>query len=179
MIQGIYNGSRKRSYLPPLIWDFNGAFPRYLLLFLTVLLWMTVNTDRALAIERLRIVAAQTAADTGLIGSLAEGFRAQHPDISIDIQPAGAIATLDLGRRGLADLVISHSAESEKLFVEDGYGLLRTTIMYNEFIILGPPEDPLKLAQEKDLAAVLKRLAREQVSFLVPGKRSGTLNKLN
>ena len=179
MIQGTYNGSRKRSYLPPLIWDFSGAFPRYLLLFLTVLLWMTVNTDRALAIERLRIVAAQTAADTGLIGSLAEGFRAQHPDISIDIQPAGAIATLDLGRRGLADLVISHYAEGEKLFVEDGYGLLRTTIMYNEFIILGPPEDPLKLAQEKDLATVLKRLAHEQVSFLVPGKRSGTLNKLN
>src|SRR3990167_4848067 len=58
------------------------------------------HAGQALAVERLRIVVAQTAADTGLIGSLADAFRARHPDVSIDIQPAGALATLDLGRRG-------------------------------------------------------------------------------
>ena len=146
---------------------------------LTVCALTAVNAGQALAVERLRVVAAQTAADTGLIASLAESFRTRHPDVSIDIQSVGALATLDLARRGLADVVITHTPESEKLFIEEGHGLLRTTIMYNEFAIMGPPDDPLKLSRERDLATVLQRLAREQVSFLVPGKRSGTLNKLN
>ncbi|GAB4510824.1 MAG: hypothetical protein Tsb0026_13200 [Sulfuricaulis sp.] len=146
---------------------------------LVICLFTATNTGQALAVERLRIVAAQTAADTGLIGSLVEAFRARHPDVSIDIQPAGALSTLDMARRGLADLVITHAPEGEKLFVEEGFGLLRTTIMYNEFAIMGPPDDPLKLSRERELATVLQRMAREQVSFLVPGKRSGTLNKLN
>ncbi|MBI5783143.1 MAG: EAL domain-containing protein [Gammaproteobacteria bacterium] len=140
---------------------------------------MAAYAGQVLAVERLRIVAAQTASDTGLIGSLADAFRARYPDVSIDIQPAGALATLDLGRRGLADLIITHAPEGEKLFVEEGFGLLRTQIMYNEFAIIGPPDDPLKLSRERDLTTVLQRMAREQVSFLVPGKRSGTLNKLN
>lgn len=161
-----------------------GKFPisrgiRRLFVVITMGTLIAVNAIQAQAVERLRIVVAQTAADTGLISSLAETFRARHPDVSIDIQPAGALATLDLARRGLADMVITHAPEGEKLFVDEGYGLLRTTFMYNEFAILGPPDDPLKLSRERDLATVLQRMAREQVSFLVPGKRSGTLNKLN
>ncbi len=152
---------------------------RYWLATLILCSFMAAYAGQALAVERLRIVAAQTAADTGLIGSLADAFRARHPDVSIDIQPAGALASLDLARRGHADMVITHAPEGEKLFIEEGYGLLRTAIMYNEFAIMGPPDDPLKLSRERDLATVLQRMAREQVSFLVPGKRSGTLNKLN
>ncbi|MBI3547073.1 MAG: EAL domain-containing protein [Gammaproteobacteria bacterium] len=168
------------------IWQrvFLSGCPRYSFLriffqIMIVSVWSCVVSSPAVAAERLRIIAAQTAADTGLISSLADGFRALHPEVNVDIQPAGALASLDLGRRGLADIVITHAPGGEKLFVDDGYGLLRTTIMYNEFAILGPPTDPLKLATEKNLTAVLQRLAREQVSFLVPGKRSGTLNKLN
>ncbi len=152
---------------------------RYFFAIIATLIWAYATSNQAIAAERLRIVAAQTAADTGLISSLAEAFRALHPEVNIDIQAVGALASLDLGRRGMADIVITHAPEGEKLFVDDGFGLLRTTIMYNEFAILGPPSDPLKLATEKNLTAVLQRLAREQVSFLVPGKRSGTLNKLN
>ena len=140
---------------------------------------MAIYAGQVPAAERLRIVVAQTAAHTGLIGSLVDAFRAHYPDTSIDIQPAGALATLDLGRSGLADLIITHAPEGERLFIEEGHGLLRTLVMYNEFAIMGPPGDPLKLSRERDLATVLQRMAREQVSFLVPGKRSGTMNKLN
>lgn len=138
-----------------------------------------VNADHALAAGKLRILAAQTAVNTGLIGDLADDFRRKHPDITIQIQSAGALASLDIGRRGFADLIITHYPEGEKLFVDDGYGLLKTQLFFNGFAILGPPSDPLKIAGESDLVAVLQRLAREEVSFLVPGKRSGTLNKLN
>ena len=152
---------------------------KFLLITLTIGALFFVNADRASAAGNLRIAAAQTAVDTGLIGDLADDFRRRHPDITIHIQSAGALATLDIGRRGFADLVITHYPEGEKLFVEDGYGLLRTQLFFNGFAIFGPPDDPLKIAGESDLVAVLQRLGREEVPFLVPGKRSGTLNKLN
>jgi len=152
---------------------------KFLLITLTIGVLFFVNADHALAAGNLRIAAAQTAVDTGLIGDLADDFRRRHPDITIHIQSAGALATLDIGRRGFADLVITHYPEGEKLFVEDDYGLLRTQLFFNGFAIFGPPDDPLKIAGESDLVAVLQRLGREEVPFLVPGKRSGTLNKLN
>ncbi|MBI3777560.1 MAG: EAL domain-containing protein [Gammaproteobacteria bacterium] len=179
MAERTRNGFFRVSWLLPSIPELAGLFHRIPSIALMVFVLAAVDTSQALAGERLRIVAAQTAADTGLISSLAEGFRVNHPDVAIDVQKVGALSTLDLGRRGAADLIITHYPEGEKLFVEDGYGLLRTSIMYNEFAILGPSNDPLKLAREKDLVTVLRRLAHEQVSFLVPGKRSGTLNKLD
>ena len=149
----------KGSWYPLFILDLAGLFPRILIIALMASALAAVNTSQVLAAERLRIVAAKTVADTGMVRFLTEGFRVNHPDVDIDIQQVGALATLDLGRRGIADLIITHYPEGEKLFVADGYGLLRTNIMYNEFTILGPPNDPLKLAQEKDLPMVLQRLA--------------------
>jgi diguanylate cyclase (GGDEF)-like protein len=127
----------------------------------------------------LRVAVASTAAETGLINELAREFERARPGISVRIEYAGAIAVLDRARAGHADLIITHHPESEAVFVDEGYGLLNTIFMYNEFALFGPPADPLRLRQETDIRAILRLLMHQQVSFLVPGRRSGTYKKLS
>jgi len=127
----------------------------------------------------LRVVAASTIGDTGLIKWVAKGFEARHPDIRVIVEYAGALTVLDRGRAGHADLVITHHPGSELIFVGEGYGLLRTLIMYNDFAIFGPARDPLRLREDRDPTDALRKLARQQVSFMVPGERSGTYKKLS
>lgn len=127
----------------------------------------------------LRVIAANTVGDTGLIKWMAKGFEAQNPEIRVTTEYAGALAVLDRGRAGHADLLITHHPGSEIIFVGEGYGLLRTLIMYNDFAIFGPTRDPLRLREDRDPTDALRKLARQQVSFMVPGARSGTYKKLS
>ena len=127
----------------------------------------------------LRVAAANTVGDTGLIKSVASGFEAQHPDIAVIIEYGGALAVLDRARAGHADFVITHHPGSELVFVGEGYGILRTLIMYNDFAIFGPMRDPLRLRNDRNPTDALRKLARHQVPFMVPGERSGTHKKLS
>ena len=124
--------------------------------------------------EKLRLYVASTAAETGIIEFMAAGFRELHPEVEVAVTSAGALEVLDRARNGHADLVITHHPKSEQLFINEGYGISRTLIMYDEFVILGPRQDPLGLAREKNIRVVLQRVAREQAPFLVPGLRSAT-----
>ena len=127
----------------------------------------------------LRVIAANTAGDTGLIKWVVTGFEAQHPDTAVLIEYAGALAVLDRARAGHADFVITHHPGSELVFVGEGYGKLRTLIMYNDFAIFGPARDPLRLRDNRDPTDALRKLARQRVPFMVPGARSGTYKKLS
>jgi len=129
-------------------------------------------------VQSLRISAASTVTDTGLIQALADKFHALHPDIGVEVRAGGAQAVLEDGRQGHADLVITHHRPSEEAFIEQGFGQERVQFMYDEFAIFGPPADPLKLARATDLFTVLKRLALAQVPFLAPAPQSGTHLKL-
>lgn len=127
----------------------------------------------------LRVAASSTVTETGLIDALAEGFKAANPDVEVLIENAGAMAVLDRARAGHADIVITHHPESEALFIGEGYGTMSTLLMYNEFALFGPRSDPLQLQKETDIRTILRRLAQEQPSFMVPGQRSGTYRKLS
>ena len=126
----------------------------------------------------LRIAAAVSVTDTGLVQELANDFHGRHPDIGVDVRAGGALAVLDDGRQGRADLVITHHRASEELFVEQGFGRERVQFMYDEFAIFGPPADPLKLTRETDLLTALRRLALARAPFLAPAPQSGTQLKL-
>jgi diguanylate cyclase (GGDEF)-like protein/PAS domain S-box-containing protein len=127
----------------------------------------------------LRIVAASTLTDTGVLTALVDDFRLIRPRTEIVIEPTGALRTFEVGREGRADLIITHHRPSEDQFVEQGYGLDRSEILYDDYVLFGPPGDPLRLRRETDLVAVLKRLAREQVPFLSPAAASGTTQRIN
>lgn len=144
----------------------------------TTLLAITVAAQaEPPAPNRLRIKAASSAYDTGIITVLTDAFHARRPEVDIEVVPGGALGVLDDARAGQADLVITHNAEAEAAFVEQGYGVNRTLIMYDEFAIFGPPNDPLHLAREPDINRVLQHLARAKAEFLVPAPQSGTYRR--
>jgi tungstate transport system substrate-binding protein len=121
---------------------------------------------------------AASTTDTGLIQALADKFHARHPDIAVEVHAGGALAVLEDGRQGRADLVITHHRQSEELFIEQGFGQDRVQLMYDEFALFGPPADPLKLTRATELLTVLKQLALAQAPFLAPAPQSGSYLKL-
>jgi len=136
------------------------------------------TTQADTTILPLRISAAGTVTDTGLLQELAKDFHARFPEISVEVRTGGALAALEDGRQGRADLIITHHRSGEEAFVEQGFGLERAQFMYDEFAIFGPPADPLKLSREAGLLQVIKRLATARAPFLTPSPQSGTHIKL-
>lgn len=140
---------------------------------------LPVHADPRPHTDTLRISAAASIANTGLIHALAESFGQSRPAIAIEIRAGGALTVLDDGRQGRADLVISHEPASEQTFMEDGLGLVRVPFAYDEYALLGPPSDPLKLRREPDLIAALKRLAKAKAEFLTPAGQSGSAHRID
>jgi PAS domain S-box-containing protein len=132
-----------------------------------------------LAAQTLRVSTSNTATETGILQVLADDFEKRHPGVTILFSSAGTLQVLEDARNGKADLIITHHPQAETLFMSEGYGLRRGSFMYNEFAILGPSQDPLKLRSERDLIKVLRTLAKYQVDFMTPGARSGTTSRLN
>jgi len=127
----------------------------------------------------LRLSVSNTAASSGLFQSLIKQYVSKNPNTDIKLHIDGGLAILDQARSGNADLIITHLPESEKLFIYEGYGLSRTLIMYNEFMLVGPVNNTLDLKGERNLKVVLNKIAAAEVDFLVPSKRSGTYKKID
>jgi len=132
----------------------------------------------AASADTLRLSVASTSDEQGLISALSERFERQFPGTHVEVTPVGAISALDRARQGYADAVLTHHPASETLFMDDGLGLSRTLIMYNQFAILGPNDDPLGISGEDQLAKVFQTLADNSVDFFVQGKQSGTYQRL-
>jgi signal transduction histidine kinase len=128
--------------------------------------------------NQLRIAAARSAKDLGLVHALADQFQKQHNNIDITISSGGVLQVLDDGRRGRADVVFSHHELAESRFVRDGYALRHTRVMYTEYAVFGPPGDPLSLSSETDVISVFKKLADAQVRFHAPSPQSATNMKI-
>lgn len=103
-----------------------------------------------------------------------------HPDfekktgIRVKVVAKGTGASLQLARDGNADVILVHAREHEDKFVEEGYGVMRKDVMYNDFVILGPPGDPAGIRGTDDPAEALARIARGRRWFVSRGDGSGT-----
>lgn len=139
---------------------------------------LMINTGHAVSAETLRLAVASTLEEVGLVGYLVKKFETENPAIKVSLTVTGSINAIELGRTGKVDGVMSHHADSEAVFVADGYGESRTLIMYNNFAILGPPEDKFKISSKSDLISTLQILASNEVEFYVQGNSSGTYKKL-
>jgi tungstate transport system substrate-binding protein len=87
---------------------------------------------------------------------------------------AGTGAALDIARKGNVDLVMAHARSLEEKFVEEGYGTERVALMYNDFVILGPANDPAGIRGMKSAGEALKKIADKGTPFITRGDRSGT-----
>jgi tungstate transport system substrate-binding protein len=128
----------------------------------------------ALAQDRSIVVASTTSTrDSGLFDYLLPLFTAKT-GIEVRVVAQGTGQALDTGRRGDADVLFVHAKPQEEKFVADEYGVGRHDVMYNDFVLLGPPDDPAGIAGTRDIAAALRAIKDKQVPFVSRGDRSGT-----
>jgi signal transduction histidine kinase/DNA-binding transcriptional LysR family regulator len=154
------------------------SLKRYGFLLFIILLPALAQAQNSASPQLLRIAAARSAADSGLINYLAEEFRKQTPDTSIEIHPVGALQALDLGRQGEVDLVITHHPQNESLFMEERHGLERAQFMYGEYALFGPVGLLQKFSTFTNIAQVMHEIAAREYPFMVPSPRSGTYRKI-
>lgn len=111
--------------------------------------------------------------DSGLLDSLLPLFERQS-GYRVKVVSVGSGQALELGKRGDADVVLSHAPEQERALVAAGYFASRRRVMYNDFILVGPPADPAALRGGRDAVAALRSLVAAKAPFVSRGDRSGT-----
>jgi len=100
-------------------------------------------------------------------------------NIRLHVIAVGTGKALEMGRRGDVDLVFVHAREAENQFVKDGYGLERHEVMYNDFVIVGPADDPAGVSGLTDASQAVAKIAGSTQSFISRGDDSGTHKKEN
>jgi tungstate transport system substrate-binding protein len=118
-------------------------------------------------------VASTTSTDqSGLFGHLLPAFE-KVSGIKVKVVALGTGQALDVGRRGDADVVFVHDQVAEEKFVAEGFGVSRVPVMYNDFVLIGPADDPAK-ATGRDIVAGLKAIYNSKAPFVSRGDKSGT-----
>ena len=111
--------------------------------------------------------------NSGLLAYLHPHFE-RRTGIQIKVVAKGTGASLQLAREGNADLVLVHAREKEDEFIAQGYGVNRRDVMYNDFVIVGPREDPAGVKGLQEAARALRRIAEHEQLFVSRGDGSGT-----
>ena len=111
--------------------------------------------------------------DSGIVDRLENEFE-KETAIRIRHVGAGTWAALDIAKRGNVDLVLVHAKSLEEKFVNEGFGTERIDLMYNDFVIVGPPSDPAGIKGMEQATEALKRISERSVTFISRGDRSGT-----
>jgi tungstate transport system substrate-binding protein len=119
------------------------------------------------------VMASTTSTEqSGLFAHLLPAFK-QATGIDIKVVALGTGQALDIGRRGDADVLFVHDQVAEEKFVAEGFGVKRLPVMYNDFVLVGPANDPAK-ARGKDIVSALQKVANTQAGFVSRGDKSGT-----
>ena len=128
----------------------------------------------AFAQEKFIVVASTTSTeDSGLFKYLLPLFKAKT-GIDVRVVAQGTGQALATARKGDADVVFVHDKVAEQKFMEEGFGVDRREVMYNDFIIVGPKSDPAKISGSKDVIESLKKIVNTQSPFASRGDKSGT-----
>ncbi len=127
----------------------------------------------AIAEDRSIVVASTTSTqDSGLFGYLLPIFKAKT-GIEVKVIAQGTGQALDTARRGDADVVFVHAKPQEEKFLAEGFGVKRFDVMYNDFVLIGPKDDPADV-KGKDIETALKTIQAKGTPFVSRGDRSGT-----
>ena len=111
--------------------------------------------------------------DAGIVSALEDPFE-KETGIRVRHVGAGTGAALDIAKKGTVDLVMVHARSLEEKFVKEGYGTMRIPLMYNDFVIVGPTEDPAGIKGMKSANEALKAISGKGIPFISRGDKSGT-----
>ena len=126
----------------------------------------------AASAQSITMASTTSTEQSGLFGHLMPEFK-KASGLDVKVVALGTGQALDMARRGDADVLFVHDQTAEEKFVADGWGVKRYPVMYNDFILVGPKDDPVG-TRGKDIVQALKKLASSNGSFVSRGDKSGT-----
>lgn len=143
-------------------------FARLILILISLLLCQSAEAG-----ERLRLATTTSTENSGLLAVLLPPFE-KKCGCTVDVIAVGTGKALKLGEIGDVDLVLVHARPLEDAFVAKGFGVNRRDVMYNDFVIIGPADDPARIAGATGPADAFARIARSRAPFVSRGDESGT-----
>jgi tungstate transport system substrate-binding protein len=130
-----------------------------------------------LAASKTLILATTTSTqDSGLLDVLVPAFE-KESGYFVKTIAVGSGQAMTMGEKGEADVLLVHSPEAEKKFMEKQAGVNRRLVMHNDFVVVGPAADPAKIRGSKASAEAFKNIAQSSALFLSRGDKSGTHTK--
>lgn len=111
--------------------------------------------------------------DSGLLDELVPMFE-QQTGIHVKVVAVGSGQALEMGRRGDVDVLLTHAPAAETEFVEQGFGVHRRGVMHNDFVVVGPIDDPAAIASEASVRDAFRRINESESLFISRGDNSGT-----
>ena len=132
----------------------------------------TVTADEG----QLLLQSTTSTVNSGLLDAILPRFTEQT-GVEVRVVSSGTGQALRNARNGDADLVLVHAKRDEEKFVAEGYGLERFDLMYNDFVMVGPPDDPAGLQQAQSAAQAMSKIAAAGANFVSRGDESGTHRK--
>jgi tungstate transport system substrate-binding protein len=114
--------------------------------------------------------------DTGLLDDLIPRFQTDS-GCSVKTVAVGSGEALALGEKGDADVLLVHSPDAEQEYMDGGHGVSRKAVMHNDFIVVGPKDDPAHIKGADSAAAAFARIAKADAPFASRADESGTNTK--
>lgn len=114
--------------------------------------------------------------DSGLLDVIIPVFEAKY-DVDVKVVAVGTGQAIKMGEQGDADVLLVHDRKSEDKFVKDGHGEMAYNLMYNQFLLVGPKNDPAKIENSKTIAEALGKIDKTKSIFISRGDDSGTNKK--
>lgn len=141
-----------------------------------MLLWGVFLLASPLHAEVIRLATTTSTDNSGLFRKLLPHYEAASGD-QVQVIAVGTGKALKLGEDGNVDVVLVHAPSAEVEFVESGFGVNRRSVMYNDFVLVGPPTDPAEVRGMRQASEALSRIAENRTVFVSRGDDSGTHKK--
>lgn len=126
--------------------------------------------------DSLRVAVTTTTANSGLMPELNSAFENKN-NVKVNVIITGSGQALQLGKAGDVDVLLTHSPEDEVKFIDSGYGLKRYPVMHNDFVLVGPMDDPANVKQANSISDAFEKISTSKSLFISRGDESGTHKK--
>lgn len=143
---------------------------------LLILFVMGFSLPAFSAETRIRCASTTSTQNSGLFDYLLPIFE-KKTGIKVDVVAVGTGASIEIGKRGDADVVFVHAKDLELKAVAEGYFVNRHDVMYNDFVLIGPANDPLKIKGITSATQAFRKIAEGSFPFISRGDKSGTHTK--
>lgn len=125
---------------------------------------------------QLKLSTTTSTQDSGLLDAILPVFE-EKTGYKVEVIANGTGAAIKLGETGDVDVILVHARAAEDAFVESGFGIDRRDVMYNDFLLIGPADDPAGIKGGTNALEALKKIADSQSTFVSRGDDSGTHKK--